>query len=267
MEAANSVLGSIFDNLDPNQLANSTQPLQRVLADQVFRAVQGIDSTAIGDPVTVSDIQNRLGRSLVNLSDAERAIPILTASLETRQKLLGNAAAETIQTRVNLGEALHEKGNLVECRKFVEETLKLSQASLGPSSPESLHSMNNLGAILLDQGELPKAVEVLEEALKLRRESLGTENKETITTMNNLAMGLLAAVGKGAQALAMHEELSPLTEKVLGASHPNTISSLNNLAMAKLQAGQRAEATEMFEQVLRRRRDLLGASISKRLEV
>lgn len=257
VEASSAALGSVFDSLDPIELAKSDQPLQRVLADAVYRVIQGLDADSLGDPLVVAEIQNRLGRSLVSLSDAQRAIPILEASLATRRQLLGDSAAETIQVRVNLGEALHDKGKLAECRKYIEETLKLSQKSLGPTALETLHSMNSLGAIMLEMGDLTKAVEVLQKTYQLRREKLGPENRQTITTMNNLAMALMGS-GKQLEALAMLEELRTLTEKVLDANHPETTSSLNNLAMIKFQLGDRIEATELFEQVYRRRRELLG---------
>lgn len=257
VEASNAALASVFDSLDPGELAKTDQPLQRVLADAVYRVVEGLNVEALGDPLAVAEIQSRLGKSLNSLTDSQRAIPILRASVETRQKLLGESAAETIQTRVNLGEALHDKGDLAESRKYIEETLKLSQQSLGPKAPETLHSMNSLGAIMLEMGDLANAIEVMKETLQLRRETLGAEHKQTITAMNNLAMALMKS-GKLSDALTIFEELNTLTAKVLGPNHPNTITGLANLGMIKYQLGDRVEATELFEQVYRFRRDTLG---------
>jgi serine/threonine protein kinase len=77
MEKANEILGSIFQSLDPKEIAESGRPLQAVLVHNLDMAMAALDGDAIGDPVVVASMQHRLGESLHALGEPKKAIELL----------------------------------------------------------------------------------------------------------------------------------------------------------------------------------------------
>jgi eukaryotic-like serine/threonine-protein kinase len=54
IEKANVILGSIFENLDPKEIAKADRPLQAILVEQLDKAVAQLEGESIGDPLVVA---------------------------------------------------------------------------------------------------------------------------------------------------------------------------------------------------------------------
>lgn len=114
-----------------------------------------------------------------------------------------------------------------------------------------------LSIYLSQRGELFAAERFSSLAAVLYERALGLEHPETLMVKNNWA-GALFALGKNAEAEALHRQLLALRIKVLGIEHADTLMSRNNLAAVVGMLGKHAEAEQEHRSVLAVRQRTLG---------
>jgi serine/threonine protein kinase len=257
IEKANDLLGSIFENLDPREIARSERPLQAILVEKLDRAVQQLEGESIGDPLVVATMQDKFGMSLLGLGEPGKAIVPLEKALRTQQARLGPDHPDTLISRNGLAVAYQEAGKPDLALPLLEETLRLRQARLGPEHPHTLHSMNNLAGAYMEAGKRDRALPLYEASLKLIKARLGPEHPDALRSMNNLAGAYLEA-RKLDRALPLSEEALQLQKARLGPEHPQTLATLGILAQAYHAAGKLDLALPLYEETLRLRRAKLG---------
>ncbi len=257
IEKANDLLGSIFQNLDPKEIARTDRPLQAILVAQLDRAVEQLEGEAVGDPVVVATLQDRFGRSLLALGAPGKAVVLLEKARATRQARLGPDDPGTLSTMNNLAAAYLEAGDQGRALDLFEETLRRSRARLGPEHNDTLSTMINLGCAYTEAGKLDLARPLLEEALGLAKARLGLDHTDTLNAMNNLARVNLEA-GKLDLAVPLYEEALGHCKARFGPDEPDTLNAMHNLASAYQRAGKLDLAQPLFEETLRRRKARLG---------
>jgi len=257
IEKANDILGSIFENLDPKEIAKAERPLQVILVEKLDQAVAQLEGESIGDPLVVAKMQNKFGLSLLGLGEPGKAIVLLEKARATLQAKLTPEHPDTLTSMNNLAGAYQTAGKLDLALPLFEETLKLRKAKLGPEHLRTLTSMNNLAMAHRDVGKLDLALPLLEETLKLRKAKLAPEHPDTLISMNNLALAYQAA-GKLVLALPLFEETLKLTKAKLGPEHPDTLTSMNHLANAYRDAGKLDLGLPLLEETLKLRNAKLG---------
>ena len=253
----NDILGSVFTGLDPKRNYATVGELSQALKDNLKKAVQELEGSAIGDPLTVAQMQNTLGQSLLALGEPSQAIILFEKARATRLAHLGPDHPDTLQSMNDLAEGYNEAGKLDLALPLWEETLKLRKAKLGLDHPDTLHSMNNHAGGYCAAGKLDLALPLWEETLKLRKAKLGPDHPDTLISMNNLAMGYNEA-GKLDLALPLWVETLKLRRAKLGPDHPDTLASINNLAFAYWSARQLDKSVPLFEETLRLLEKKLG---------
>jgi tetratricopeptide (TPR) repeat protein len=253
----NEILGSVFAGLDPEKIAESGRPLQDVLRDNLRTAVRELEGSAVGDPLTVAEMQDTLALSMRGLGEYEPATALLEKATDTRAARLGPGHRATLASRNNLAEVHRAAGRLDKAVPLFERTLAAMRAGLGPDDPATLDCMSNLGLAYQDAGRAEESVSLLEQALALRKVKLGPDDPATLVTMNNLAGGELD-LGRIDQAVPLYEQTLALRKTKLGLDHPQTLDSMNNLACAYKTAGRVSEAIALWEQDLRLTKAKLG---------
>jgi serine/threonine protein kinase/tetratricopeptide (TPR) repeat protein len=253
IEKANDLLGSIFEKLDPKEIAKEERPLQAILVEKLDRAVVELEGEAIGDPLVVAAIQHKFGGSLLALGEPGKAIVLLEKARDTRLASLGREDRNTILSMQTLGTAYQDAGKLDLAVPLCVETLQLTKAKYGPEHPLTLTSMNNLASAYRDAEKLDLALPLFEETLELRKARLGPEHPGTLTSMNNLAVAYQSA-GKPDLALPFLEETVQLSKAKLGPEHPETLTYTNNLALAYQDTGKLDLAQRLFERTLQFRK-------------
>jgi tetratricopeptide (TPR) repeat protein len=262
IEKVNDLLGSIFENLDPSEIAKAELPLQAILVDKLDRAVAELESESIGDSLVVAEVQTKFANSLLGLGEPGKAIVLLEKARATRQSRLGPDHPLTLNTMNILGQAYHAAGK--PDLPMFEETLRLRKASLGPDHPDTLVSLNNLAVAYQYAGKPELALPLFEEALQLSKAKLGPEHRDTVSSMNNLALAY-QAVGKLGLALPLFEESLRIRKARQGPEHPLTVTAMNNLAIAYRDAGKLDLVLPLCEQALRLRKAKLGHEHPKTL--
>ncbi len=254
----NEILGSIFTGLDPKANYTTVGELTQVLKDNLNKAVQELEGSAIGDPLAVADMQNTLGSSLLGLGDADQAIHLLEKASETRKTKLGADHPDTLKSMNDLAVGYLNGGKPDLALPIFEEILKLRKANLGADHSATLTSMGNLAAGYNVVGNRDLSLPLMEETLRLSTAKLGANHPQTLQSMSNLAMDY----GNGGQldlALPLFEETLKLRTAKLGADHPQTLRSMNDLANGYRLAGKLDLALPLLEETLKLRKAKLGA--------
>jgi tetratricopeptide (TPR) repeat protein len=96
-----------------------------------------------------------------------------------------------------------------------------------------------------------------EETLALRKSELGEGNLKTLESMSALAESY-DAVGRHADAQALHEKTLALQKVKLSVDHPDTLASMNGLAESYYALGRHADALKLREETLAFRKAKLG---------
>jgi serine/threonine protein kinase/tetratricopeptide (TPR) repeat protein len=264
IEKVNEILASIFENLDPREIARNDRPLQAVLVEKLDRAVQQLEGEAIGDALVVAAMQNKLGSSLLGLGEPGKAIVLLEKARDTCKAQHGPDHPQTLGIMHNLALAYQDAGKLDLAEPLYQETLDLTIGRLGPDDPSTLTTMNNLAGAYRAAGKLDLAVPLFKETLERRTAQLGPDDPSTLITMNNLA-GAYQDAGKLDLAVPLFKKTFDLQQARLGPNHPDTLTTMSNLAGAYQAAGKRDLALPLCEETLRRRKDQLGPNHSSTL--
>ena len=140
----NDILGSIFQDLDPENAAKDGKPLSAVLGERLDRATAEIEGEATGDPLAVARMQMTLGSSQLGLGYPDRAIVLFTKARATFAAELGPDHPDTLMSMNNLAISYTTPARTTGRCKLCEEILALQKAKLGPDHPDTLKSMNNL---------------------------------------------------------------------------------------------------------------------------
>jgi eukaryotic-like serine/threonine-protein kinase len=254
----NEILGSIFTGLDPKANYATVGEMTQALKDNLKKAVQELEGSAIGDPLAVAEMQDTLGLSLLGLGDADQAILLFEKALETRKTKLGPDHLDTLTSMSKLASGFRAAGRLDLALPLCEETLKLRKAMLGADHPDTLDSMNDLAIYYGKAGRQDLALPLCEETLKLRKAKLGADHPDTLDSMNSLTIHYSKS-GRLDLALPLAEETLKLRRAKLGADHPSTLNSMNSLAGCYHDAGKREMALPILEEILKLRKAKLGA--------
>jgi tetratricopeptide (TPR) repeat protein len=253
----NEILGSVFAGLDPKQIAESGRPLQDVLRQNLGKAVQELEGSAIGDPLEVAAMQATLGKSLLALGEYALAVEVLGKVLQTRRAILGPAHPDTLICMNNLATSYSYLGKSEEYLPLYEEALKLWKATVGPAHPDTLLCMSNLATGYLAVGKRDKALALREETVKLTKETLGPDHRHTLISMHHLGTSYHAS-GKLNLALPLLEEALKRLKTTLGPDHPETLDCMSSLALGYSAAGKLDLAVPLFEETLKLRKVTLG---------
>ena len=128
----NEILGSVFDGLDPSESYATVAEFRGALRDNLNKAIRELDGAAIGDPLIVAAMQEKLGTSLVGLGETVDAIAVLKRSTETRKARLGPDHPDSLSSMENLAMAYLFAGKLDLAVPLLEETLELSESHPRP---------------------------------------------------------------------------------------------------------------------------------------
>ena len=253
----NKIMGSIFEDLDINNVSENGRSLELVLGERLKTAAGQLKGDAVGDTVVVARLQFVLGRSLMNLGFYPEAIELFKSSYGTCREAFGLSSEETLLSLDALASAYQNNEQIDEAIPLFELSLEESKKSLGADHPETLVTMANLGDAYRAAGKPDKAIEILEPALKMCISKNGPESINAMDTMNQLAVSYLTN-GQLEQALPLFEKTLKLRRREYGEDHPMTLTSINNLAATYMRSGRASDAEPLFEELVKTRSRVLG---------
>jgi serine/threonine protein kinase/tetratricopeptide (TPR) repeat protein len=258
VEKGNEILTAIFKDLDPRAEEKEDRPLRAILGDRLVKAAGQLEGEAVGDPLVVAGMQDRLGVSLVNLGLAGPAIALHEKARATRAAHLGADHVDTLSSMHNLAASYRDAGKLDLAIPLYEEAVRLEKGKLGDDHLTTLATVHNLAAGYQAAGDVKRALPLYEENLRSRRAKLGAEHVDTLQSMHGLAVGYKVA-GQLNRAILLYEETLVLRKAKLGPDHADTLTTANNLAVAYQADGKPERAVPLLEEAFRTLKAKLGA--------
>jgi tetratricopeptide (TPR) repeat protein len=257
IEKSNEIITAIFTDLDIRAVRQGGEPLEAVLAKRLVKAAEQLDGEAVGDPLVVAGLQNRLGESLQSLGYPQAATLLFVKARATWTAALGADHPDTLACMNNQAEANRENGKLDQAVALHVQTLERRKATLGRDHPDVIASTNNLAMTYAAADKVELAIQLLQDALQIARAQLGPEHTLTVSLINNLAMAHSAA-RQHDLALPLYQEGLKIQKARHEADHPELLASMNNLATAYIDARQPDLAIPLLEETVKRMDARLG---------
>jgi tetratricopeptide (TPR) repeat protein len=246
IDRSNKILTALFDDLNPWQVKGG--PLVTQLSQRLDQVADLLDEQAVGDSLATARLQLTLGRSLVGLGHAEKAIVLFTKVRRSFEKELGPDHAETLLLMHLLGNAYRHAGQVEKAVPLLEQTLG-KQRRFGGDRLTTLSTMSSLAMAYTEAKQPAKALPLLQEALMGRWSELGPDHPDTLDTQQSLAWTYLHDK-QADRALPLLVEVLARRQRVHPPDHYMTLATMNILAGAYFETKQLARAQELYEMTL-----------------
>jgi tetratricopeptide (TPR) repeat protein len=246
IEKGIGILGSIFENLDPMAEETEGRPLRAILGDRLDQAAVELEGEAVGDPLVVARLQDRLGQTYLGLGQGARAEVLFTKAAATRQAHLGPDGPLTLESRHNLAVAHEAAGRRQEAIQLFEQVWGARGRVLGPDHLATLATLNDLAVAYQRGGKPHEAIPLLERVRDGRVQQLGEDHDFTLATLEKLA-NMYVAAERRTDAIALAERVWQARVKKHGDDHPKAIAAMSNLAYAYQSGYRMKEALALFE--------------------
>jgi serine/threonine protein kinase/tetratricopeptide (TPR) repeat protein len=247
IEKGIDVLGSLFADLDPWEEENGGRPLRAVLGERLDLAAAALEGDAVGDPLVVARLQDRLGETYLGLGDGPKAETLFAKAVAIRQEHLGDDHPLTLASRHHQALAFEAGGKRVEAVREFERVYAARVEILGTDHLETLDTQHELAVCHHRAGNPRAAIPLLEQVQDGRVKQLGGDHDRTLTTQQFLAQAY-AAVGRHPEAITLAEQVRDARVKKHGAEHPLAVTALGELANVYRIGYRMKSALALFEQ-------------------
>jgi eukaryotic-like serine/threonine-protein kinase len=247
IEKGSEILASIFGDLDPRAEEKEGRPLRMILGDRLDRAAADLEGDAVGEPLIVANLQDRLGRTYRALGHAAKAKELFTKALAIRRAQLGADHADTLAVMSQQASAVNDVGAPNEALALYEQVRDAQVRILGADHPDTLATRHNLAVAYWKAGRANEACSLLEQVRDALLEKLGPDHAQTIDALDNLS-AVYVSVGKDTEAIALAQHVRDVRVKKYGADHAFAMVSLNNLALRYRATGKMRQALTLFEE-------------------
>ncbi len=247
IEKGIDAMGSIFADLDPQAEEKEGRPLRAILGDRLDQTAAELDGEAIGDPLVVAKLQDRLGATYLGLGHAAKAESLFTKARATRAAELGADHPLTLASANHLAVAFEAVGKRSEAIDLFEQVRDAQVKKLGADHLDTLGTMHSLGVAYWFAGRPIEAIALLEPVRDAQVKKLGDDHPDTLGTVGSLAGAYLAA-GKKSEAVALSEHVRDALVKKFGDDHPRSIDALHNLSGVHNGAGNMRKSLALMEE-------------------
>jgi serine/threonine protein kinase/tetratricopeptide (TPR) repeat protein len=247
IEKGIATLGTIFEDLDPEAEEKEGRPLRAILGDRLDRAARELNGEAVGDPLVMAGLQERLGRTDLGLGRAAEAKALFTKALAVRRSRLGEDHPDTLATWSRLAIALREAGEVKEAIAVGERVKDAQVQARGIDHPDTVSTVRNLALAYWAFGKNREAIGLLEQARDSLIKTCGPDDAQTLDSLDWLS-ALYVFEGKEREALALAEQVRDALVKKHGIDHPLGIAALGHLAHKYQGVGKMRQALALFEQ-------------------
>jgi serine/threonine protein kinase/tetratricopeptide (TPR) repeat protein len=247
IEKGIDILGSIFEDLDPQAEEKEGRPLRAILGDRLDRAAADLDGEAVGDPLVVAKLQGRLARTYRDLGHAAKAKALFTKAVATRRERLGADHPDTLAMMSQQALAVRDLGEVNEAVALFERLRHAQLRVLGADHANTLATQQDLAVAYWMTRRPTEAVALLEPVRDALVKRLGPDDAQTVSILDNLS-GVYLALGKHPESIALAEQVRDSRVKRYGADHPLAIYAMNNLARKYQATGKMRKALALFEE-------------------
>ena len=240
----------LLEQANPDQ-AQGKELTVRELVDRAAARIEG----RFGDkPLVEAELRITISRTYSGLGDVKKAELHARKALELAQ--LDRDVHVHLAALGALGEALHNAKGGSEALDIRRRALAIAREHLDAQNESISRAALALGDQLSMEGKLKEAEKLLREVIEDASKHLGPTHDNVMSARNNLGL-VLDNSGRHDEAI---QELSIVVEHRRGRApnHPDTLTSVANLSLSYWYAGKHKKAREICEDVLARRRRILG---------
>jgi serine/threonine protein kinase/predicted Zn-dependent protease len=249
IEKANDILGSIFNDLDPNEEEKGGPTLRVQLGERLDEAARLLEGEAIGDALVVARMQHVLGNSLHGLGYYDKAQPLLEKARHAIETVRGADHLNTLSIKNNLAALYLDQGKYDQAETLFREVLQGATAKLGGGHHYTLLTKRNLASLYKQQEKYDRAETLYKEGVQVSTAKLGVDHPDTLSF--KLGLGTLyQEQGKHDQAQTLFKEVLQGWTAKLGADHPRTLTVKCNLASRCIALGEYDQAETLFKDLV-----------------
>jgi eukaryotic-like serine/threonine-protein kinase len=249
-ERISEYLIGLFEAGDPYAQDPESLDVSTLLARGEARADELADQ-----PAVQAAMLTVLGRVHTQLSDYDRAGPLLERALELRRQ--GGEPVDLAETLSSLASLLLDRGDYAGAEAALREALGLRERHLPPNHPDLATNLSDLGTALRYQGRYQDAETLHRLAVRMRRAIHQTPHEELGFSLNRLAV-VLFQQGQYGDAERYYREALAVSVAVFGPDHPSVTRTLANLGKLYEEVGDYVLADSLLTEALRIRRATLG---------
>jgi serine/threonine protein kinase/tetratricopeptide (TPR) repeat protein len=246
VEKGIDLLGSIFEGVDPESEEKEGRPLRAILGDRLDEAAAELEGEALGDPLVVSRLQDRLGRTYLSLGHHEKAASLFRKAVATARARLGPEHPATLRGMHNLAGASAVAKKYTEAIALYEELRDIQVRTIGADDPDTLDTLKCLGDAYWRVGMVPRGVALLEKVRDAAVKRYPADDPRTLDVLSALG-GAYQSAGKYAESTALLEKVLDARVKQFGDAHVSTLRAMNNLAYVYRAGSQMRRAVLLFE--------------------
>ncbi|MBF0454561.1 MAG: tetratricopeptide repeat protein [Magnetococcales bacterium] len=244
-----TVLSLKADLLDALSQRNKARDVRQVAYDR-FRGEGGLG------PNHLKSMQAgiALGRSFLNLSQEDKAQPLLTGLCHHVKKTLGVYAKDLAECLSLMATVQERKGNLEIGVITFKRIEKIQTLALEKNAPALLSTKVERAEVVRRLGHYDEAQKIIEEVLA---SGLDAEDRVMVDAKERLVR-VLEDLGEFDRAEKLTREVLAYEEKNLPEGHPNILSAQDKLAGILRHKGQLTEAEALYKSALEGFRKVLG---------
>jgi serine/threonine protein kinase/tetratricopeptide (TPR) repeat protein len=247
IEKGIDLLGSLFADLDPFAEEKEGRLLRALLGDRLDRAAAELEGDAVGDPLVVARLQERLGQTYLGLGHAARAEALFTKAVTTRQAHLGAYHPDTLSSLHHQARAYEAAGKRIEAIIRFGQVHDARATILGADHLDTLSTLHELAEAHWRAGQWTVAIPLLEQVRDGRVKQLGEDHDQTLATLGILARAY-AADKRFPDAIALAEQVRDARVNKHGEGHPHAIAAMVNLAWTYQRCYKMRQAFALFKQ-------------------
>ena len=198
-----------------------------------------------GDPDTV-EAGYSLAVALLARSEFGRAVPLLEASLRSREFTFGRDHPRTMSALASLGRATFELGRREEGVAMAERALRACRAAGRIDDEDNLNHVMQLAGMYQKVDRLDESLHLLEEFVPVSHATLGARQPTTLTLDYQLATAYIR-LNRHADAIPLLRTIIADARMTLGDSNFRTIVWTDELSKAYQESGRADEAIKLAE--------------------
>ena len=259
-ERVTAFLTSMFQVSDPSEARGNTITAREVLD----RAAAEVRTALPQQPELQARMMATLAEVYTGLGLYRQAHSLAETALETRRRVLGPAAPETLESVLGLAGILREEGRAPEAEALLRPALDTVDRSLGPESLLALRMRNVLGRILTSEGKLAESDTLIRGTLATMERVLAPGDTLVWRQRNSLSNNLVAQL-RYDEAVELNRDLVAAAGASFGPDSPDTLQSLSNLAGTLAMVGRREEALPLQRELVERERKVFGPEHARTL--
>ena len=213
-----------------------------------------------GHPGAVEDVAaaaHLAARYLGARGRYQEAEQLFRQVLAARERVLGDAHADTLATRNEVAWMLGQQGRYKEAEELYRQVLAARERVLGDAHPNTLTTRSAVAWMLGERGQYQEAEQLYRQVLEVSERVLGDAHPNTVTTRSAVAW-ILGERGHYQEAEQLYRQVLAAREQVLGNAHPHTLATRHDVARILGDQGRYEEAEQLFRQVLAARERVLG---------